>query len=81
MRQRRRLRTAAVFSLIIGLLVIACLAGSVPKIPSMRTCTSVTEGPSQFEASGWTIRFDVGDTLNQLRGESGCSVQRVTQLL
>ena len=29
----------------------------------MRTCTSVTERPSQFEASGWTMQFSVGDAV------------------
>ena len=63
MQQIRRMQIAAVFSLIIGLFAVTSLAGSVPKITSMRTCTSITERPSQFKASGWTMQFNVGDAV------------------
>jgi hypothetical protein len=52
-----------VLSFIIWLFAVACLPGSIPKVTYIRTCTSVTERPSQFEASGWTMRFNVGDTV------------------
>jgi len=63
MRHTYWLRIFTAFLLITGLFTIACVAGSVPKVTSMRTCTSVTQRPSQFEASGWTMRFNVGDTV------------------
>lgn len=63
MQQKGRLQILAVFSLIIWLFAAACVAGSVPKVIYMRTCTSITERPNQFEASGWTMQFGIGDTV------------------
>ncbi len=63
MQQIRRMQVAAVFSLIMVLFVVAALASSVPKVTYMRTCTAVTERPSQFEASGWTMQLNVGDAV------------------
>jgi len=63
MRYIHWLRIAVGLLLITGLFAIGCVAGSVPKITSLRTCTSVTQRPSKFEASGWTMRFNVGDTV------------------
>jgi len=63
MRCMRWLRSFELLLLITGLFGIACLARSIPKITSMRVCTSVTERPGEFKASGWTLQFDVGDTI------------------
>jgi len=54
----------------ITLIVIALLSiqlygacASVPRITYMRTCSSVQERPSQFEASGWSMQFTAGDSV------------------
>ena len=63
MRRTLGLQILMVLPFIIWLFAVACLAGPVPKVTYMRTCTSVTERPSQFEASAWTMQFNVGDAV------------------